>query len=211
MVKNALEFAKGLLEKDSTGHDYHHILRVTKLALRIAHTESGADPELVGLIAALHDVDDRKLSPNTTENLDHARNFLMENGVKADRISIILDGIRQISFKGTDSVAPDSLEARCVQDADRLDAIGAIGIGRAFAFGGSRGRAMYDPDQPPQLHMDGETYAKTQGPTINHFYEKLLLLKDMMNTETGKAIAVHRHGFMEAFLDEFYGEWEGVI
>ena len=211
MVNNALEFAKGLLEKDSTGHDYHHILRVTKLALRIAQTESGADPELVGLIAALHDVDDRKLSPNTTENLDHARTFLMENGVKADRISIILDGIRQISFKGTDSVAPDTLEARCVQDADRLDAIGAIGIGRAFAFGGSRGRAMYDPDQPPQLHMDGETYAKTQGPTINHFYEKLLLLKDMMNTETGKAMAVHRHGFMEAFLEEFYGEWEGVI
>lgn len=211
MVNNALEFAKGLLEKDSTGHDYHHILRVTKLALRIAQTESGADPELVGLIAALHDVDDRKLSPNTTENLDHARTFLMENGVRADRISIILDGIRQISFKGTDSVAPDTLEARCVQDADRLDAIGAIGIGRAFAFGGSRGRAMYDPDQPPQLHMDGETYAKTQGPTINHFYEKLLLLKDMMNTETGKAMAVHRHGFMEAFLEEFYGEWEGVI
>ena len=211
MVNNALEFAKGLLEKDATGHDYHHILRVTKLALRISDTESGADPELVGLIAALHDVDDRKLSPNTTENLDHARNFLMENGVKADRISIILDGIRQISFKGTDSVAPDTLEARCVQDADRLDAIGAIGIGRAFAFGGSRGRAMYDPDQPPQLHMDGETYAKTQGPTINHFYEKLLLLKDMMNTETGKAMAVHRHGFMEAFLEEFYGEWEGII
>ena len=211
MVNHALEFAKGLLEKDSTGHDYHHILRVTKLALRIADTESGADPELVGLIAALHDVDDRKLSPNTTENLDHARTFLMENGVKADRISIILDGIRQISFKGTDSVAPDILEARCVQDADRLDAIGAIGIGRAFAFGGSRGRAMYDPDQPPQLHMDGETYAKTQGPTINHFYEKLLLLKDMMNTKTGKAMAVHRHGFMEAFLDEFYREWEGVI
>ena len=211
MVNHALEFAKRLLEKDSTGHDYHHILRVTKLALRIAQTESGADPELVGLIAALHDVDDRKLSPETCKNQDNARCFLENAGLETGKIAMILKGIRQISFKGTDSVAPDSLEARCVQDADRLDAIGAIGIGRAFAFGGSRGRAMYDPDQPPQLHMDGETYAKTQGPTINHFYEKLLLLKDMMNTETGKAMAVHRHGFMEAFLEEFYGEWEGII
>lgn len=211
MVNNALEFAKGLLEKDATGHDYHHILRVTKLALRISDTESGADPELVGLIAALHDVDDRKLSPETCKNQDNARCFLENAGLDTGKITMILKGIRQISFKGTDSVAPDSLEARCVQDADRLDAIGAIGIGRAFAFGGARGRSMYDPEQPPVMGMDGETYAKTQGPTINHFYEKLLLLKDMMNTETGKAMAAHRHGFMEAFLDEFYGEWEGVI
>ena len=211
MVNHALEFAKRLLEKDSTGHDYHHILRVTKLALRIAQTESGADPELVGLIAALHDVDDRKLSPETCKNQDNARCFLENAGLETGKIAMILKGIRQISFKGTDSVAPDSLEARCVQDADRLDAIGAIGIGRAFAFGGARGRSMYDPEQPPVIGMDGETYAKTQGPTINHFYEKLLLLKDMMNTETGKAMAVHRHGFMEAFLEEFYGEWEGVI
>ena len=211
MVNNALEFAKRLLEKDSTGHDYHHILRVTKLALRIAQTESGADPELVGLIAALHDVDDRKLSPETCKNQDNARCFLENAGLETGKIAMILKGIRQISFKGTDSVAPDSLEARCVQDADRLDAIGAIGIGRAFAFGGARGRSMYDPEQPPVMGMDGETYAKTQGPTINHFYEKLLLLKDMMNTETGKAMAAHRHGFMEAFLEEFYREWEGVI
>ena len=211
MVNHALEFAKRLLEKDSTGHDYHHILRVTKLALRIAQTESGADPELVGLIAALHDVDDRKLSPETCKNQDNARCFLENAGLETGKIAMILKGIRQISFKGTDSVAPDSLEARCVQDADRLDAIGAIGIGRAFAFGGARGRSMYDPEQPPVMGMDGETYAKTQGPTINHFYEKLLLLKDMMNTETGKAMAAHRHGFMEAFLEEFYGEWEGII
>lgn len=211
MVNKALTYAKALLEYDASGHDYQHILRVTKLALSIARQEPGADPELVGLIAALHDVDDRKLFPDTCENLDHARSFLSENGVEEDRIMFILKGIRQISFKGTDSVAPDSLEARCVQDADRLDAMGAIGIARTFAFGGSRGRAMYDPDQPPQLHMDGESYAKAQGPTINHFYEKLLLLKDLMNTQTGKAMAAHRHGFMEAFLGEFYGEWEGKL
>lgn len=211
MVNKALAYAKDLLESDASGHDYQHILRVTKLALSIARQESGADPELVGLIAALHDADDRKLFPETCENLDHARSFLSENGVAEDRISVILKGIRQISFKGTDSVAPDSLEARCVQDADRLDAMGAIGIARTFAFGGSRGRAMYDPEQPPQLHMDGESYAKAQGPTINHFYEKLLLLKDMMNTQTGKAMAMLRHGFMEAFLEEFYREWEGRL
>lgn len=211
MVNEALTYAKELLCKDASGHDYHHILRVTRLALRIAGTETGADPELVGLIAALHDVDDRKLSPHTYENLDNTRSFLASHGMPEEKIENVLQGIRQISFKGTDSVAPDTLEAKCVQDADRLDAIGAIGIARAFAFGGSRGRLMYDPDQPPVLGMDGETYAKTQGPTINHFYEKLLLLKDMMNTETGKAMAAHRHGIMEQFLEEFYQEWEGAI
>lgn len=210
MVEKALLFAKSMQEKDASGHDYNHVLRVVKLAQRIASVES-ADPELVGLIAALHDVDDRKLSPETCENLNHARDFLHREGVPSDRIEWILHGIRQISFKGTDSVSPDSIEAKCVQDADRLDAIGAIGIARTFAFGGSRGRAMYDPEQKPQLHMDAESYAKAQGPTINHFYEKLLLLKDMMNTETGKAMAIHRHGYMEQFLEEFYGEWEGKL
>ena len=209
MVEKALMYAKKLLEGDPSGHDFYHIQRVVNLSLQIAGREIGADMELVGLIAALHDVDDRKLSPNTCENLDNARSFLESYGINQERISAILQGIKQISFKGTDSAAPDSLEAKCVQDADRLDAMGAIGIGRAFAFGGSRGRLMYDPEQPPVLGMDGETYAKTQGPTINHFYEKLLLLKDMMNTETGKAMAQRRHSVMEAYLDEFYAEWEG--
>ena len=211
MVKRALDYARALLEQDSSGHDYFHVLRVVNLSRQIASGEAGTDMELVGLIAALHDVDDRKLSPETYDNLSNARAFLTDNSVSEERIELILSGIRQISFRGTDSVAPDTLEAQCVQDADRLDAIGAIGIGRAFAFGGSRGRLMYDPDQRPQLHMDGETYAKTQGPTINHFYEKLLLLKDMMNTQTGKAMAARRHGFMEAFLEEFYAEWEGRL
>ena len=166
---------------------------------------------MVQLIAILHDVDDRKLSPETCENLDRARGFLKENGVGEGRIERIVTSIRQISFKGSDSVAPDSIEAKCVQDADRLDAIGAIGIARTFAFGGSRGARMYDPDEPPRLNMDYQTYAYTQSHTINHFYEKLLLLKDMMNTETGKAMAEHRHAYMEQFLAEFYAEWEGKL
>lgn len=211
MVNRALLYAKDLLQSDSSGHDYQHILRVFRLANRIAETEPGADVEMAGLIAALHDVDDRKIFPESHENLDNARKFLLENQVSEQKTQLILNGIRQISFKGTDSVAPDTLEAKIVQDADRLDAMGAIGIARAFAYGGSRGRAMYDPEQPPQLNMDGETYARTQGHTINHFYEKLLLLKDMMNTETGKAMALQRHGYMEQFLEEFYGEWDGII
>ena len=211
MIEKAKEYARSFLESDSSGHDFFHVVRVMNLAVRIAEQEPGADREVVQLMALLHDVDDRKLSPDTCEHLTRARRFLEENHVAEQKICLILSGIRQISFKGTDSVAPDTIEAKCVQDADRLDAIGAIGIGRAFAFGGSRGRAMYDPEQPPQMNMDGETYARTQGPTINHFYEKLLLLKDMMNTETGKAMAEHRHGFMEQFLHEFYGEWEGLI
>ena len=211
MVNVALAYARMLLERDSSGHDFQHVLRVVKLSRKIAQSEVGVDLELVGLIAALHDVDDRKLFPDTCKNLDNARYFLNLNCVPQKRSNRILQGIHQISFKGTDSVIPDTLEARCVQDADRLDAMGAIGIGRAFAYGGSRGRSMYDPVQPPQLQMDGETYAKARGTTINHFYEKLLLLKDMMNTETGKAMAARRHGFMEQFLEEFYGEWEGII
>ena len=214
MINKAKEYAKRLLEADASGHDYYHTLRVLHLAEHIADRErrnNQVDMEMVQLIAILHDVDDRKLSPETCENLDRARGFLKENGVGEGRIERIVTSIRQISFKGSDSVAPDSIEAKCVQDADRLDAIGAIGIARTFAFGGSRGARMYDPDEPPRLNMDYQTYAYTQSHTINHFYEKLLLLKDMMNTETGKAMAEHRHAYMEQFLAEFYAEWEGKL
>ena len=210
MIEKAKAFVKMCMAGDASGHDWFHTLRVLHLAEQIAAAEPGADMEAVRLIALLHDVDDRKLSPRTHENLDNARNFLKKNGMAEDRLHLILTGISQISYKGTDSVSPDTIEAKCVQDADRLDAMGAMGIARAFAFGGSRGRSMYDPEQPPEKNMDGEAYARTQGPTINHFYEKLLLLKDMMNTETGRRMAQHRHGYMEAFLEEFYAEWDGI-
>lgn len=212
MIEKAKEFVRVYMEGDASGHDYFHTLRVLHLAESIAREEQKhqvVDLETVQLIALLHDVDDRKLSPETYENLDRARKFLKDNGVSDFWMEMILCGIRQISFKGTDSVAPESIEARIVQDADRLDAIGAIGIARTFAFGGSRGSEMYNPDEPPRLNMNAEDYAKTRSHTINHFYEKLLLLKDLMNTETGKGMAVHRHAYMEDFLKEFYAEWEG--
>ena len=214
MLEKAKRYAQSFLNADASGHDFFHTLRVLRVAARIAQEEAKHQPvdlEAVALMAILHDVDDRKISPDTYRNLDRARKFLREQGIAEDKQRLILNGISDISFRGTGSVIPETIEGKIVQDADRLDAMGAIGIARAFAYGGSRGRSMYDPEQPPIMDMDAEAYAKTQGPTINHFYEKLLLLKDMMNTETGKAMAVSRHGYMEQFLEEFYGEWEGTI
>lgn len=213
MVEKAKRYVEACIRGDASGHDFFHTLRVLNLAERIAAEErkdKNVDLEVVQLIALLHDMDDRKLSPETHENLDNARNFLQENGLDGNKLEMILESIRNLSYKGTGATVPASLEGKIVQDADRLDAIGAIGIARAFAFGGSRGRAMYDPDQLPQLDMDGKAYTQNQGHTVNHFYEKLLLLKDLMNTETGKAMANHRHAYMESFLEEFYAEWDGI-
>ena len=208
MIEAAKRYIEEIFAKDSSGHDVFHTLRVLKLAERIAQKE-GADIETVQLAALLHDVDDRKLSPETHVNQGNARVFLRKQGVNQEKIDEICHLIAQISFKGSDTVAPDTLEGKCVQDADRLDAIGAIGIARTFAFGGSRGRKMYDPAEPPVTDMDAAAYAKNTGHTINHFYEKLLLLKDMMNTPAARELAEGRHRYMEEFLSEFYAEWDG--
>lgn len=206
IIRNALDFVKEVFENDFSGHDYFHTLRVFKTAARIAEYED-ADVETVQLAALLHDVDDRKLSPETHENKDRACAFLKENGVSEARIEIICKIISEVSFSG--GVVPDTLESRCVQDADRLDAIGAIGVGRAFAYGGSHSRPMYDPGIPPKLNMTREEYSKRKSTTINHFHEKLFLLKDLLNTNSARQIAEHREAFMQAFIEEFMAEWNG--
>lgn len=210
MIHAAIDYAREVFEQEFSGHDFDHTMRVYKLAVRIAEQE-GADPYVVGLSALLHDVDDRKLSPDTWVNLNRTRCFLQSHGADAALEESVCHIIGQVSFKGTDSVKPDTLEGCCVQDADRLDAMGAVGIARAFAFGGSRGRKMYDPDVLPNLSMNAAAYAANEGTTVNHFYEKLLLLEGLMNTETGKKLAKCRHRFMEAFLDHFFREWNGEM
>lgn len=208
LITAALDFAKRVFENDSGGHDFYHTLRVVRLAERLAAAE-GADPETVLLAAALHDVDDRKLSPQTNEKKDRAVRFLRGQGVPEEKIRLIREIIGEVSFVGTDSVTPATVEGKCVQDADRLDAIGAIGIARTFAYGGAHSRAMYDPDCPPKENMTAEEYLGSSSPTVNHFYEKLFFLRGMMNTETAREIALGREEFMREFLRRFYDEWDG--
>lgn len=205
----ALEYVKKIFQNDSGGHDYFHTFRVYKMATYIADKE-GANREIVQLAALLHDADDRKLFPETYESKEHARHFLVSNGVDQNTITAIVQIIDEISYAGSDSVVPKSLEGKCVQDADRLDAIGAIGIARAFAYGGNHGRMMYHPDRKPVMNMDGEEYRNHTSTTINHFYEKLFRLKDLMNTDTARIIAQSREDYMKEFVAEFMDEWEGI-
>ncbi len=206
MFARATEYMRRLFEGDSSGHDYHHSIRVHDLARHIC-SEEGGDEHIVRLAAILHDVDDRKLF--STENHSNARSFMDSEGILPDVQDTVCHIISQISFKGSDSQVPDSLEGMIVQDADRMDAIGAIGIARAFAYGGSRGRAMHIPGEGHRGMMSEEEYFANQGTSVNHFHEKLLLLKDMMNTPTAKRMATHRHEYMEGFLEEFMAEWDG--
>ena len=202
-----MAYVKEKFENEYSGHDWFHTLRVFKTATRIAEAE-GADLVTVQLAALLHDVDDRKLSPETYEDKANARRFLSENNFDAGRIEGICRIIGEISF--AEKCVPSTLEGKCVQDADRLDAIGAIGIARAFAYGGNHNRLMYHPDVKPNLNMSKEEYVNSKSTTVNHFYEKLFKLTDMMNTETAKSIAREREEYMRGFVDEFLNEWEGI-
>lgn len=209
MIENAIKYVKQIFADDCSGHDYHHTMRVYRLAVQIAKREN-ADLLIVQLSALLHDVDDTKLSPETYATKKNAVDFMESNGVDNEIIEAVCKIIEEVSFAGTDSVVPSTVEGKCVQDADRLDAMGATGIARAFAYGGSKGRKIYDPKIKPLVNMGKEEYCQNQNSTsINHFYEKLLLLKDMMNTDAAKRIAEHRHAIMEAYLEEFMSEWEG--
>lgn len=206
VFERAQDFVKEVFSDDFSGHDVYHTMRVHNIACTICSKEGG-DMDVVRLAALLHDVDDRKLFGDN--GYANAHRFMDSEGIDEKTQDTICNIISQISFKGRDSVVPDSLEGHIVQDADRLDAIGAIGIGRAFAYGGSRGRAMHIPGESYCKDMDEQQYFANEGTTINHFYEKLLLLKDMMNTDTARSIAETRHEYMLAFLSEFLEEWDG--
>lgn len=210
LIDKTIRFVKETLAQAESGHDWFHIERVYKNALLIAASEN-CDLEIVQLGALLHDIADSKFHDgDETIGPKTARTFLESENVVATTIDHVIAIIENISFKGGKVARKfSSIELDIVQDADRLDAIGAIGIARTFNYGGFKNRALYNPEIVPNLSMTKEEYKKNEAPTINHFYEKLLLLKDKMNTQTGKQIAQERHRYMEDFLEQFYAEWEG--
>ncbi len=210
LIDKTILFVKETLAQAEGGHDWFHIERVYKNALLIAASEN-CDLEIVQLGALLHDIADSKFHDgDETIGPKTARTFLESENVVATTIDHVIAIIENISFKGGKVERKfSSIELDIVQDADRLDAIGAIGIARTFNYGGFKNRTLYNPEIAPNLSMTKEEYKKNEAPTINHFYEKLLLLKDKMNTETGKQIAQERHRYMEDFLEQFYAEWEG--
>src|SRR6056297_2881126 len=211
LVEETITFVKETLQAAEGGHDWFHVQRVFNNTINLAKTEK-VDLLVVSLGALLHDIADAKFhNGNETVGPKMAKAFLESLGVRKKTINHVVKIIKHISFKnslqGGSKKKFDSLELQVVQDADRLDAIGAIGIARAFNYGGYKNRAMHDPDIPPNLKMSKSEYKKSEGPTINHFYEKLLLLKDKMNTKTGKELAEKRHQFMLDYLKQFYKEW----
>ena len=211
IIQKTITYVKQELANAEGGHDWWHIERVWKTAKQIAKSER-VDVLIVELGALLHDIADSKFNGgDETVGPQKAREFLATQDVSSEVIDHVILIIENISFKGGKEAQKfKSPELDVVQDADRLDALGAIGIARTFNFGGFKNREIYNPTIPPNLHMTKEEYKKSTAPSINHFYEKLLLLKDLMNTATGKAMAQQRHDYMEGFLEQFYKEWEGT-
>jgi uncharacterized protein len=209
IIQKAAEYIRQEFQDDSSGHDWWHIYRVWRNALAICEQEKG-NLFVVELAALLHDLDDWKFNEGGDESPRKAKAWMESCGVDSQIIEQVCEIIINISYKGAGvENKMKSLEGLIVQDADRLDAIGAVGIGRAFAYGGYMNRMMYDPDSPPQMHATFEEYKNSKSATINHFYEKLLLLKDMMSTSTAKKMAEERHEVMLRFLNQFMKEWEG--
>ena len=213
IVDNTIAFVKETLQGAEGGHDWFHIERVYNNAMLISKNEN-VDSFIVSLAALLHDIADSKFhNGDDTIGPKLAREFLSEQNVSSDVIEHVVNIIAHMSFSKSleDTLAFTSIELEVVQDADRIDAIGAIGIARCFNYGGFKNRPLFDPEIPPKLNQTKEEYKNSTAPTINHFYEKLLLLKDKMNTKTGKKIAEERHRYMEIFLQQFYNEWEGKL
>jgi uncharacterized protein len=210
LINNTIRFVKEQLENAEGGHDWFHIQRVYKNALTIASDEN-CDLVVVKLGALLHDIADSKFHDgDETIGPNKARLFLEKEQLDPETITHVVAIISNLSFKGGNFEKTfHSIELDIVQDADRLDAIGAIGIARTFNYGGFKNRTLYNPNIPPKTRMTEDEYKKNEGPTLNHFYEKLMLLKDKMNTKKGRDLANARHQFMEHFLSEFYSEWDG--
>ncbi len=209
VVDKTEKFIHEIFSIEGSGHDWWHIFRVREMALKIAKIEGGKLFR-IEMAALLHDLDDWKLNAETKKF--KTEEWLAQFKLNQPDVTAILQIISQVSFKGAGIETPSTtLEAQIVQDADRLDAMGAIGIARAFTYGGNKGRLIHEPGIQPVFHADFETYKQGTAPTINHFYEKLLLLKDRMNTNTAKKLAKQRHHFMEDYLKQFFNEWENKI
>ncbi len=209
-IIDTISYVKKILKDAEGGHDWFHIERVWKNARYIQENENKGDLLTIELAALLHDISDAKFNGGDDDKGSLlAFNFLQEQGVEQEKVEHIKTIIKYVSYKGgfpQDQIS--TIEFQIVQDADRLDAIGAIGIARAFNYGGFKNRPIHDPDKSLQDYPDSRAYHRSDAPTINHFYEKLLKLKDLMNTDTGKQMARERHQFMLEFLDQFYSEWD---
>jgi len=212
VVARTADHVRRACEHEGSGHDWWHIARVRRLACRIGRAEK-ADLLIVELASLLHDIADWKFhGGDLTAGAVMTREWLASMKLDPAVVEPVCEIVAGISFKGAEVATPElTLEGCVVQDADRLDAIGAIGIARAFAYGGHRGRVLHDPDLAPQRHRTAQSYLDSRGTTVNHFYEKLLLLKDRMHTPTARRMAEKRHAYMLSFLERFYAEWEGGL
>ncbi|MFE5323272.1 HD domain-containing protein [Paenibacillus sp. NPDC056579] len=208
ILLEAAAFAKKELEADSSGHDWWHIARVARTA-RLLAMEEQADLFVCELAALLHDVADEKLNPSAEAGMNKVRNWLQAHDTEEKVANHVLEIIATISYKGGHNRPVTTKEAQVVQDADRLDALGAIGIARTFAYAGWKGHLIYDPEQPVRTEITYEEYRKGEASAVHHFYEKLFKLADLMNTDSGKRLAKSRHRFMEQYLQQFYNEWNG--
>lgn len=209
IIQETESFVRELLGEDCTGHDWYHIERVRRNALNICEKEKKGDRFIIEMAALLHDVPDEKLNASKEEGERKLFEFLETLELEQKARDQIIEIIETISFKGGKKSELTSIEAEIVQDADRLDAIGAIGIARTFAYGGKKGQPIYSPDFQVRETMSEEEYRKGKSSSIHHFYEKLLKLKGLMNTETAKELAEKRHQLMENYLEEFFNEWNG--